>query len=121
MDDSRIGAAGGGIGNVAAIRGVVGYICWHHYRAAAINGYTVTKVSRDGRRWSLTATVVLSDALKMRQRPLVFEATHKKGEWRWPITTLELHDGHRLIATLGALETNHGPLRPTAADPPHLA
>jgi len=93
---------GGGV-----IRGVVGHIRWHYYTAAAINGYTVTRVSRDGRRWSLQATVVLSDSFKMAQRPLVFVAKHKRGEWRWPIEHMELQTIHglpTLTARLGPPE-----------------
>jgi hypothetical protein len=45
---------------------------------------------------------VLADAFKMAQRPLVFVAKHRKGEWRWPIQLMTLHpDGHRWTATLG--------------------
>lgn len=83
------------------LSGVVGHIKWHYYTAAAINGYTVTR-SKDRREWSLTATVVLSDAFKMAQTPLTFTAKHKKGEWRWPIRSFQLHkDTQQLTAKLG--------------------
>lgn len=86
---------------VAELRGVVGHIKWEYYTAAAINGYTVTRAN-DGQHWSLTATVVLSDAFKLAQRPLTFVAKHAKGEWRWPIDTLTLQaDRHQLTAQLG--------------------
>lgn len=93
------------------ITGVVGHIKWQYYTAAAIQGYTVYG-SKDG-RWSLAATVVLSDAFKMAQRPLVFVAMHtKKGldgvtvvktEWRWPILSLTPIDPNtkQLTARLG--------------------
>lgn len=94
------------------LTGVVGHIRWHYYTAAAINGYTVTR-SSDGRRWSLSAIVVLSDAFKMTQSPLTFVAMHAKkgldgktivkGEWRWPIKSLTL-TGHELSAELGPPE-----------------
>jgi len=85
-----------------AIRGVVGRIEWGYFAAAAINGYTVQR-QEDG-AWSLTGTVVTFDAFKIRQRPLIFVAPHQDGEWRWPIRTVELGDGHgprALSATLG--------------------
>lgn len=83
------------------LTGVVGYLKWHYYTAAQIEGYTVTR-NRAGTVWSLTATVVLSDAFKMRQTPLTFIAKHAKGEWRWPIVSLHLDaDTHRLTAALG--------------------
>lgn len=84
------------------LTGVVGHVKWHYYTAAAIHGYTVTW-SKDRTDWSLTATVVLSDAFKMAQRPLTFVAKHEKGEWRFPIRELQLHE-HALTATLGPPE-----------------
>lgn len=85
------------------IRGVVGRIDWGYFAAAAINGY-VAQHHEDG-SWTLTGTVVTFDAFKIRQRPLIFIAPHQQGEWRWPIRTLDLGDGHgprELRATLGA-------------------
>jgi len=79
-----------------AITGVVGRIEWSYFVAAAINGYTVT---RNGTEWALRATVVSSDAFKLRQRPLIFVAPHNKGEWRWAIRALSLENG-RLVADL---------------------
>lgn len=86
----------------AVLTGVVGHVMWHYYVAGAINGYTVAR-AKDG-KWSLTATVVLSDAFKMAQRPLTFVAKHAKGEWRWPILSLQLANGAQLTAQLGPLE-----------------
>jgi hypothetical protein len=79
------------------LTGVVGHIKWHYYTAAAINGYTVRRTKAGA--WSLTATVVLSDAFKMAQRPLTFIAKHAKGEWRFAIDSHTLVD-HRLTAKL---------------------
>lgn len=81
------------------IRGVVGQVKWSYYNAAAINGYTVTRSKTGG--WSLRATVVLSDAFKLAQRPLFFVALHAKGEWRWPIESFDLGPSQTLVATLG--------------------
>lgn len=89
----------------ASIRGVVGQIRWHHYPAASINGYTVTPLAKDRRRWSLRAIVVLSNAFNLAQRPLTFVATLKGGkEWRWPIERMETQTVNgvpTLIAELG--------------------
>lgn len=97
------------------ITGVVGHIRWHHYVAAAINGYTVTPLFKDGRAWSLRATVVLSNAYNMAQRPLTFTAKHKRGEWRWPIESCEMQTMNGvpvLTARLGREETTrHVPVR----------
>jgi hypothetical protein len=82
------------------LAGVVGHIKWGHYTAAAINGYTVAPTSKARTAWTLTATVVLSDAFKMAQSPLVFVAKHAKGEFRFPIVRMFRND-YRLTATLG--------------------
>lgn len=84
------------------IKGVVGRLDWGYFAAAAINGYTLAR-DPDG-VWSLRGTVVTFDAFKIRQRPLVFVAPHQDGEWRWPVQTVELGEGHgprELRATLG--------------------
>lgn len=84
------------------IRGVVGRIDWGYFAAAAINGYTVRHLP-DG-AWSLRGTAINVDAFKICQRPLTFIAPHKDGEWRWPVRTLDLGEGHgprELQATLG--------------------
>ena len=89
---------------MAVLSGVVGHIKWHYYTAAQIEGYAVSR-SQDGRIWSLVATVVLSDAFKMSQRPLTFVAKHAKGEWRFAIESLTLNrDTHQLTARLGPPE-----------------
>jgi hypothetical protein len=82
------------------LSGVIGAIKWGHYTAAAIHGYTVSPTDKTLTVWRLTATVVLADAFKMAQTPLVFTAKHAKGEWRWPITSLARAEGS-LTATLG--------------------
>jgi hypothetical protein len=89
----------------ATIRGVVGQIKWKYHNAAAINSYAVTR-SKDG-QWSLRATVVMSDAYRLTQRPLVFVAPHRQhdrpGEWRWPILDFSIAAG-ALTARLGPPE-----------------
>jgi len=85
-----------------AIRGVVGRFDWGYFPAGAINGYNVTR-SEDG-TWSLRGTLVNFDAFKIRQRPLIFVAPHQDGEWRWPVQTFDLSEGHgprQIQATLG--------------------
>lgn len=83
----------------AVVKGVVGQIKWHYYVAVALHNYTVTRTDD---QWSLRATVVLSDAFKMAQRPLVFVAPTQQGEMRWPIETLAFdRDTHQLVAQLG--------------------
>lgn len=90
------------------ITGVIGVIRWHDYVAAAIHGYTVQPLDRQGRAWSLRATVVVSNPFNLTQRPLTFVAKHKGGEWRWPIEQHEMQTQHGtpvLTARLGPEET----------------
>jgi hypothetical protein len=82
------------------VSGVLGSIKWGHYTAAGIHGYTVAPTNKALTEWTLTATVVLADAFKMAQRPLVFTAKHPKGEWCFPIKTLARTE-YGLTATLG--------------------
>jgi hypothetical protein len=85
------------------ITGVVGRLDWGYFAAAAINGYALKR--NPGGGWSLTGTVVTLDAFKVRQRPLVFVAPHKDGEWRWPVESIDIAEGHgprAIRATLGA-------------------
>lgn len=71
-----------------SIKGVVGQIKWGYFTAAAINGYTVSR-SPDN-VWTLIGTVVIADGFQLMQRPLFFVAPHAKGEWRWPITSIDI-------------------------------
>ena len=69
----------------------------------------VTPSTKKRTEWALVATVVLSDAFKMAQSPLVFVAKHAKGEWRFPIVRMAVReDGHyqgRFAARLGPPQT----------------
>jgi hypothetical protein len=84
------------------IQGIVGRLEWGYFVAAAINNYRLRQTSDGG--WHVSATVVKFDAFKIRQKPLIFCVPHKDGEWRWPIRTIDLGEGHgprHMIATLG--------------------
>lgn len=84
------------------IRGIVGRLDWGYFPAAAINGYTARQCA-DG-TWTLHGTAINVNAFKIRQRPLVFVAPHKEGEWRWPVTRIDLGEGQgprEVQATLG--------------------
>lgn len=84
---------GGGL-----ITGVTGYVKWSYYTAGQIEKYTVTRSPEH--KWTLRGTVVLSDAFKMSQKPLVFVAPHEGGAWTWPIVSHELVNG-QMVAVLG--------------------
>jgi hypothetical protein len=86
--------------------GVVAEIRWHTYTAAGIRGYTIARTQAGG--LTVRATVLLSDAFKLAQRPLTFVMPVRLGkppyqrdhEYRYPMETFTLRDG-ALEATLG--------------------
>ena len=89
-----------------SIQGVVGQIMWSYYKAALLEGYTVTRSPTN--EWTLRARVVpgASDAFKLAQRPLVFVAPTEHGAMKWPIESLQVVDG-ALTAQLGPPEGSH--------------
>lgn len=100
------------IGRVQTMRGVVGIVKWFpngnalagdHFNAAAIDGYTVTRTRENV--WAVVGRVVLSDAYKLSQRPLMFVAPTKAGEFRWAIRSFEISGGV-LRASLGDPSTS---------------
>jgi hypothetical protein len=88
-------------GQSLVITGVVGKVRWAYYDAAQVERFTVT---RSGQQWSLRGTVVLSDAFKLSQRPLMFIVDTKQGQMRWPILTCRVDEAKQLHATLGPPE-----------------
>lgn len=83
------------------VTGVRGFLRRGYQSAAELSAWTVARTP-DG--WSLTATIQSSHAFWISQRPLVFEAPHANGAWRWPITEL-LVAGVSLTAKLGPKES----------------
>jgi hypothetical protein len=81
------------------IRGVIGRVEWGYFTAAAIHGYTVTRTADT---WRLRASVVMADAYKLAQRPLLFVAPTQRGEWRWRVRRYDLA-AHTLTAELEPL------------------
>jgi hypothetical protein len=86
------------------LSGAVGHIKWGHYTAAALTVYTATPSNPARTEWTVRATVVLDDAFKMAQRPLVFVAKHAKGEWRFPIRSVARDEAGALMASCGEPE-----------------
>jgi hypothetical protein len=92
-------------------RGVVAEICWtpgrDRYPAAGIRGYTIARAVPTG-RLTLRATVLLSDAFKLAQRPLTFVLPCRLGkpphqrdaEFLYPLESFTLRDSV-LEGTLG--------------------
>jgi hypothetical protein len=94
------------------VRGVEARVLWGYTTAAALGAWTAIKPD-DGGPWTLTATVVTSNAFALdagqrdAQRPLTFLVQTAKGQWRWPVVTLQI-TGASLTATLGPKESPHG-------------
>lgn len=86
---------------VSQVSGVVGSLWWGYHRAAAVRRW---RVDRGDSGWSLTGTLgPVADTFALSQRPLVFEAAHARGVWRWPCTTLQI-TGASISAVLGPKE-----------------
>lgn len=73
---------------------------WGYAQAAVLGRWSVS--GADG-QLRLTAEIVRTDTMRVAQRPLVFEAPHAKGAWRWPVLELQMAEGS-LTAILGAYE-----------------
>jgi hypothetical protein len=96
------------------LSGIVARVMWHYYPAAAVNNYIIARDPQHG-GLTVSGTVVLQDAYKLAQRPLVFEApwrvkatdTHpeQQGVWRWPIEAFTISEAGHLTARLGPEET----------------
>jgi hypothetical protein len=82
------------------VRGVEGALRWGYQPAGTLGAWTVT---RDGSAWTLSASIVKTDAFRVSQRPLAFEARHAHGVWRWPVQSLQIA-GASLNAVLGPPE-----------------
>ena len=103
--------------DTGGIRGIVAAVKWAYFNAAAVNGYTVTR-DPVTKAWTVTGAFVpgLVDAYKIAQRPIFFVAPFHHGAWRWEIQQLDILDGGRFVARLGALSMDevNGLTRPTS-------
>jgi len=89
----------------AVIEGVIAELRWGCYTAAGIHGYRLSW-KRTARQWSLSATVVLADAFKIAQRPLVFDAAVRDAQWEFDVQSFDLAGLHGpLTARLGLPRT----------------
>lgn len=85
---------------ITTVSGVQGLLRHGYHIAGTLGAWTVTR--HDG-VWSLSASIVQTDAFRISQRPLAFVAQHQHGIWRWPITSLQV-TGASLSAVLGPKE-----------------
>lgn len=84
-----------------ALEGVTASLRWGYTQAAVLGAWSA--VPGPGGRLTVTAKVVSQNTMRVAQRPLVFEARHAKGAWRWPVLELQVADGS-LTAILGPHE-----------------
>ena len=83
------------------VSGEAGQIRWGYFLAATVKEWTIV---REPGAMSLTATIVSKDAVRISQRPLDFNVTHRRGVWTWPITELQV-DGDTVTASLSEKES----------------
>jgi len=83
------------------IRGEVGEVRWAYHLVGTLTEWTVTN---DAGARTLTGTMQTSDTFRLTQQPLVFQASHPHGVWRWPIHSLQM-TGTTLTASLGPQES----------------
>jgi len=76
-------------------------ISWAWHTAAVCRAWRVYKSSKG--QWSLVATASRSDAYKLAQRPLLFNAPRAGGFWCWPVRAVTVI-GTQLTAALGPME-----------------
>lgn len=86
---------------VSQFSGVVAALRWGYTSAASLRAWTV--VATEGGGWALTASIDSVDAFRVSQSPLVFEAPHARGAFRWPVLDLQMQ-GSALTARLGPQE-----------------
>ena len=82
------------------VSGVVAALRWGYHEAATLGPWTARK---DGAGWRLEARVGSVHTFRVTRRPLVFEARHATGAWRWPVIELQVQ-ADALTAQLGPLE-----------------
>ena len=80
--------------------GAVGQVKFAYLTAAVVGGYVLT-CDRQTRQWSLVGTVLTSNAVTLRERPLEYVVATKRRAWKWPIESLTI-TGQTLTARLGA-------------------
>ena len=84
-----------------ALNGARGAIKWGYHTVADVDRWTVGR--DDAQALRLSGSVGFVNTFRLSQRPLVFEAPHAKGAWRWELFDLQIRDG-ALSARLGPKE-----------------
>lgn len=82
------------------VTGVDATIRWTYYDAAKINSYSITR-DESTREWFVTGHIILADAFKLSQTPLMLIVPHKRGRWEWPIRSPIPRRAGPFAATLG--------------------
>lgn len=90
------------------LHGPTGAIVWGYRDVATVTSWKVRKFRDDDRkpwRWVLDATIATADHFCLRQRPLIFTAPRKAGQFCFPVRELNVAaDATRLTANLGPPE-----------------
>jgi len=83
------------------VTGAAGTLRCGYHVAGTVGAWTVAKAEEG--HFVLSAQVQDLNAVRFKQRPLVFVVATTKGEWRWPITAVQIADT-TLTASLGPPE-----------------
>jgi hypothetical protein len=84
------------------LHGGRGALLWGYWEAITVRSWTI---ARQGKTWTLTATIDRLDAYQARQRPLLFTAPRPQGFWAWGVESITVGmGGQYLEATLGPPE-----------------
>jgi hypothetical protein len=86
------------------LHGAGGALLWGHWEAITLRQWSISK---QGPTWRLVATIERIDAIRSRQRPLLFSAprSRPKGYWAWGVESITVSmGGQYLEATLGPPE-----------------
>jgi hypothetical protein len=86
--------------NTATLRGLEARIDWGYFPAVRLGSWTVTV---DATHRTLTGRVTESDTFRVQQQPLTFVVSRPRGNWLFPVNTLQIADG-QLTASLGPQE-----------------
>lgn len=68
------------------ISGVVASLLYGYHVAAVVRDWTLT---HDAAGWRLAGRLSQAHPHRIRQQPLIFQAPHARGVWRWPVLSLE--------------------------------
>jgi hypothetical protein len=77
---------------IREVSGVAAEVRWGYHLAATLGDWRITRAEGSG-VLTLSARILSHQTAWLSQQPLVFEARHTKGVWRWSLMSLQHADG----------------------------